>query len=491
MSADLVIGLDSSTQSTKAIAWSRTGEAVAEGRADIASSIPQAGFVEQDADQWWQSCCEALRRLTEQIDAKRFAAIAISDQRETVGFLDKSGRPLRPAMVWLDERAIDEVEPMAQALGHDLLHRITGKPIDLTPVIYRLAWMRRHEPENLDAAEKILDVHGFLAGRLTGRFAASHTSADPFGVMDIRTKVYAKPILDYLGIREDQLADLLAPSELIGQVQADAARATGLLPGLEVFAAGGDGQCAGLGVNASKPGRIYLNLGTAIITGCWSPNPAIGRYWRSMTSPTGQGYFLEGVQRAGAFLINWFADNFAGGRDDKTVFARLEQAASEIPTGSDGVMVCPYLSGNMDPHWDPKARATFTGMATHHTQGHLYRAVLESLTLECARCIQAMQAQGIETREIMAVGGGANSKLWMKMIADSTGLPVTKSLSLEASALGAGISAAVGCGWYPDFEKAADMMTRSGTTTAPNALAKTEWEELSDRQSRVYLNNRC
>lgn len=490
MQTDLVIGLDSSTQSTKAIAWSPSGEAVAEGRASISSNIPKAGHVEQDIEDWWRACVSALKELTTKVDPGRFAAMAISDQRETVGFLDEHGRSVRPAMVWIDERAVDEVDELARAIGPDRLHAITGKPIDVTPAIYRLAWMRRHEPGNLDRTAKIVDVHGYLSGRLTDRYAASHTSADPFGVLDISSKTYSEPILDHLSIDTDRLAELVAPGELIGGLSTSVAAATGLPAGLPLYAAGGDGQCAGLGVNAARPGRIFLNLGTAIITGAWSAEPAIGPYWRTMTSATGEGYFLEGVQRAGTFVVDWFVDNFAGGRNDRGVYARLEAAASELPIGADGVMVCPYLSGNMDPHWDPKARATFTGMGTHHTTAHLYRALLEALTLESARCIEVMRAQGIRTEEIMAVGGGANSDLWMRMLADSTGLKVTQSLSLEASALGAGITAAVGCGWFDGFARAADEMTKSGASILPNPEAKAAWDKLSKAQAKVYLNNR-
>lgn len=490
MLQDLMIGLDSSTQSTKAIAWSRDGEAVAEGRAPIESHIPQAGYVEQDCEQWWSSCVAALRDLTAQVDANRFAGIAISDQRETVGFLDENGRSVRPAMVWLDQRATAEVAPFAAALGAERLHRITGKPLDMTPVIYRLAWMRRHEPELLSRCAKILDVHGFLAGRLTGRMAASHTSADPFGLLDIEHKTYAAPVLDYLGVSIDQLADLVAPGELIGRVGDEVAAATGLVAGLPLYAAGGDGQCAGVGVNAVRPGRIYLNLGTAAVTGAWSPEPAVGRFWRTMTSATGQGYFLEGVQRAGTFLVDWFVDNFAGGRSQPGVFAKLEASADELPIGSDGVLVCPYLSGCMDPHWDSDAKATFTGMGMHHTTAHLYRAVLEALTLEIARCVEAMRSCDIRTDEIVAVGGGANSRLWMQMIADATGLKVSQSLSLEASALGAGITAAVSAGWYDNFETAADAMTRTGNAILPDKSQAETWRRLSERQAQVYHNNK-
>lgn len=483
---DLVIGLDSSTQSAKAVAWTREGEAVAEGRAPIPMASPRPGWAEQDPEDWWRAACAALREALSQIDPGRVAALAVSNQRETVAFVDADFRPVRPAMVWLDERALGELPLMAADFGADRLHAITGKPLDITPVVFRLAWMRRHEPEALDRTARILDVHGYLTGRLTGRAAASWTSADPFGVLDIAAKAWSAPILRHLGLDADRFAVLTPPGATIGAVTGAAAAETGLAAGTPVCAAGGDGQCAGLGVNAVRPGVIYLNLGTAIITGAWSESPRIGRFWRTMTSPTGVGYFLEGCQRGGAFFVNWFLDAFAGGRDDPAVFDRLESAAAALPVGSEGATVCPYITGVMDPHWDPTARAAFTGLAPHHGVGHLYRACLEALTLESARCVAAMAANGLAPERIMAVGGGANSALWTRMIADATGLPLTKSASLEASALGAGMSAAVGAGWFPDFDAATAAMSREGETIRPDPAARDAWTRLSERQAAAY-----
>jgi xylulokinase len=482
---DLVIGLDSSTQSTKAIVWDAQGRAVAEGRADIPMASPGPGLAEQDPEDWWRAACAALQAAAAATGPGRVAGLAISNQRETVAFVDSEGRPLRPAMVWLDERAREEIAPLVEGFGGERLHAITGKPVDLTPVVYRVAWMRRHEPRTLDAA-RLLDVHGFLVQRLTGTAAASWTSADPFGLFDIGEKRWSAPILGHLGLDPAQLPPAVKPGAPVGAVTAAAAAVTGLAAGTPVFAGGGDGQCAGLGVDAARPRRIYLNLGTAVITGAWSATPRIGRFWRTMTSPTGEGFFLEGCQRAGAFLVNWVVDSFAGGRADPAVFDRLEALAAAIPVGSEGVAVCPYLSGCMDPWWDPAARAAFTGLGANHGIGHLYRATLEALTLEAARCVDAMRADGLAPGRIMVVGGGAKSALWMRMVADATGLPATRSASVEASALGAGMAAAVGAGWFPDFDAAAAAMSAEGPTVEPDPAAAGAWAAAGARQAAAY-----
>lgn len=482
----LVIGLDSSTQSCKAIAWDRTGRAVAEGRAPLELAKPRADFVEQEVESWWQAATTALRQVAKAVDPARIAAIAISNQRETVALIDSEERPIGPASVWLDERAAGLVDRFAEEIGRRRLHEITGKPIDVTPVVYRLKWHRENEPERLDRAASILDVHGYLTMKLTGRPSASWTSADPFGIFDISRKEWSRPILDALGIALSQLPAVVPAGTAVGTVHAAAAVATGLAEGTPVIAGGGDGQCAGLGSNAVRDGVVYLNLGTAIIAGLWSPDAIVGPYWRTMTSPTGDGYFLEAVQRAGAYFVNWFVDMFAGGRADPAIFDRLEREAAAVAIGSDGLLAGTTLVGCMDPHWDMNARASFIGMHPSHTLGHFYRAGLEAITLQSARALEEMRRQGLAPGRIVAIGGGANSPLWTRMVADSTGIPIQKGQSAEASSLGAAICAAVGIGWFDSFGQAADAMTSVAETITPDPSTREAWDALSRRQAEVF-----
>ncbi len=488
--ARYVIGIDSSTQSVKAVAWDRDGNPRATGRAPLQISQPAPLLAEQDAPDWWTATIIALRAVLAEVDPADIDGIAISNQRETMVLLDERGDPLAPATLWLDTRAEDTLPILAGEVGADVLHRISGKPVDVVACIYRLRWMREHTPELLDTAAYIVDVHGYLTRKLTGTAAASWTSADPFGIFDIAAKEWSQPLLDHLGIPVAKLPAVHAPGRPIGIVTPAAAQETGLRPGTPVFAAGGDGHCAGLGVGAVAPGVVYLNLGTAVVGGMWSPNPDISPYWRTLISPTGTGYLLEAVQRAGAFFVNWFVDNFAGGRHDPEIFARLEAQAAAIPVGSDGVTVCTYIIGCMDPHWDGKATASFTGMTAAHTTAHLFRASLEAITLEFGRALTAMRREGLRPDHILAIGGGAANQAWLKMVADATGLQVIISLSNEASALGAGMSAAVGAGWFDGFHDAVKAMTGTAGRLDPDPGAKPAWDALSQKQARVYFNNR-
>ena len=165
---DLVVGIDSSTSATKAIAWDAGGRAVAEGRAPVALDNPRPGFFEQDPRAWWSSTVAALSQLTGAVDASRVAAIAISNQRETFALFAADGAPLRPGTLWLDERARPQQRRFGEHFGADRLHRIAGKPLDITPCLFRFLWHAEHEPALFARASMYADVNAAIAFHLVG-----------------------------------------------------------------------------------------------------------------------------------------------------------------------------------------------------------------------------------------------------------------------------------------------------------------------------------
>lgn len=459
--ADLVVGLDSSTTSTKAIAWDRDGRAVAAGNAPVALSRPELGAFEQEPAWWWDSACAALSRLAAQVDTARIGALAISNQRETVGFLDTDDASIRPALLWLDERCQPDVALLGQALGAERLRRVTGKAPNPTPALYSMHWFRRTEPARYAATARFVDVHGYLVLRLCSARATSWASADPHGLFDIARKRYDPDILAWMGLAEAQLLPAHAPGTVLGTVSEAAAAATGLRPGTLVAAGGGDGQAAGLGCAVLEESRAYLNLGTAAVSGVQGSTCRTGPAFRTEISLTGDGYVFETILRTGAFLTDWLVQGVLGfdPRSDAGCYDRLEAEAARLPPGSDGLLLLPYWGGAMDPHWDERARGLIMGFGPDHTRAHLYRAVIEGIALHMAGGYAAIEkATGVPIREVVAIGGGARSALWRQIVADATGREVVASHTVEASALGAGMVAAAALGWYPSAAAASRAM---------------------------------
>ena len=486
---DLVIGIDSSTQSTKAIAFDAAGAVVASGSAPIPLASPAPSRYEQDAADWWSSLGAALRIIWETINPDRVAALAIANQRETTVCLDASGVPVRPALCWLDERARDELPLLAAALGATAIHRITGKPLDLTPSLGRIAWLRDHEPRTYERTAMFCDVQSYLVGRLTGTIGTSWASADPSGLFDVQARAWSEPILRELRLDASRLPPVCAPGAPLGEVSPAGAASTGLRAGTPVIAGAGDGQCAGLATNCVSPGRAYLNLGTAIVSGVWSPSYEWQRDWRTLLSASGEGYILETVQRSGAFLINWFTSTFGSADVSSGLFADLERGAAAVPIGADGLLVLPYFSGCMNPHWDPDARGCFIGLHASHGRYHFYRAILEGLTLESARAAAAVERCGIGIDEFVTIGGGAKSRLWVQMVADATNRPVLICETVEASALGAGMLAAFGAGWFTDTAAASRAMSGRTSRVEPDPRAVERYRALISVHGDVYAAN--
>ena len=238
MDRDLVIGLDNSTSATKAIAWTREGLPVAEHRVPIGIASPAPDWYEQDSEDWWNSACVALQGVLERVSPDRVAALSISNQRETFVPLAPDGQPVRPAIVWLDQRCREDVGWLSARVGANRIHEISGKPVDTAPVAYRLAWMLRHEPENYRRTARFTDVHGYLAWRLTGRFRTSWASADPLGLFDMRAKRWSEDILAAVELRSERLPEAVAPGTILGHAGEGAAGATSLRPGTPVAGTG-------------------------------------------------------------------------------------------------------------------------------------------------------------------------------------------------------------------------------------------------------------
>ena len=460
---DLVIGIDSSTTSCKAIVWNQLGQAVAEGRAALPMLKPQPAWHEQPVESWQRAAQKALRQATAQIDTQRLAGLCITTQRETFALATAEGTPLGNALLWMDERARDTVAEIDRVYGKQRFHQETGKPLSANLSTAKLAWLKFHHPEWFSGpAPLMLDVHASLAHFLTGRFVTSWGCADPMGMFDMRQNDWHAEMIAAMGLEHVLLPEALPVGTLAGAVTQAAARKTGLPASLPIFAGLGDGQAAGLGVCTVQPGEAFLNLGTAVVSGAFSSNYRVDPAFRTHYGGVPGSYDLETVLLGGTYTITWFMENFAALQGTKRpTVEMMEAAAAQIPPGADGLVLVPYWNSAMNPYWDASASGIVVGWRGIHSPAHLYRAILEGIALE-----QHLATQGVENAlgrpidRFIAVGGGARSPLWRQIIADVTGKPVYRAETTEASALGAGILAAAGAGLYPDVLSAAQSMTR-------------------------------
>jgi xylulokinase len=480
---DLVIGVDSSTTACKAIAWNQHGKAVAEGRATFALFSPAPNYYEQQANDWWTAFCSALKSLTAQVDARRIAALCITHQRESFVPVDEQGEPIRNAILWVDDRCRQQVKELDRRFGSDYIQDLTGKGPSTKQSLPEFLWLQQHEPDVIPRAHKLLDVHAFLVYRLTGQWVTSLPCADPMGVVDMRQGDWAKDLLNQIGIPVEKFAKIVPPGSVVGEISPQAAALTGLPAGTPLVAGAGDGQSAGLGANITSPGKAYLNLGTAMVSGAHSDQYVAARAFRTLCSPIAGAFVPEEVLGGGTFTVSWFVDNIVPDLRDLGVKVSpeevLELAAAKLPPGALGLMLVPYWNAVMPPYWDENATGITIGWTGAHRREHFYRAILEGIAYEHRLTMEGVErATKQPLTEFILMGGGSRSALWCQVVADVSGKKATRASTTEATNLGAGILAASAVGWYRGVREAADAMTATEQSFEPDARSHKLYDRL-------------
>ena len=483
-----VIGVDSSTTASKAVVWDRDGNSLAEGRAGFDLNQPQPGFHEQDAEDWWRSTMTAIREAVRQVDASAVEAIGLTHQRETFVCLDEHDEPLRPAILWMDARAGEQVSEY----GSDEVHRISGKPPDTTPAFYKLLWLKQHEPDVFKRIRRVVDVHAFLVHRLTGQWRTTWACADPLGLVDLQTWDWSDELLQTASLTREQLPELCPPGAVMGELSAEAAEAVGLSAGLPVIGGAGDGQSAGLGANITEPGRAYLNLGTAVVAGTYSEEYHAERAFRTLGGPIPKTYTLETLIQGGTLTVSWFQDRIATLEAhrlglDLHDLDLLEAAAGQSGPGARGLLLLPYWAGSQTPYWDSSARGVLFGLADHHGKGDIFRAILEGIAFE-----QRLQLEGLDealddpVQTLYAMGGGSRSPLWRQVVADICRRPLVACREVETTSLGAAIHAAAAVGWYDSIAEAAAAMSGEGARHEPDEATAARYDRLFAVYREIY-----
>jgi xylulokinase len=488
MSGEYVIGVDCSTTAAKAVVWNETGTAVAEARATFELSQPRPGWGEQNAADWWAATAAAVRRAAQLVDPSRIRAICITHQRETFVCLDAAGRSLRPAMLWMDTRAVREVE----RYGTAEVHRITGKPPNPTPAWYKLLWLAHNEPETVRRTGKVVDVQSYLVHQLTGRWATSWASADPLGLIDMTTHDWDDGLLEAANLNRGQMSELQPPGSILGTVSDEVADELALPRRLPVVAGVGDGQSAQLGTGITAPGRASLNLGTGIVSGTYSEHYSHGVEYRTLCAAVPSGYTLETFIGGGTLNLGWFVDKLSG-IDSRSLGLDLipeqvlEIAAAQLPPGADRLLALPYWTGALTPYWDHNARGALVGLTGVHGKAHVYRALLESIGYE-----QRMLISGAEpmleapVTDLIALGGGSRSQVWCQLIADIMRRRIDVVREPESTCLGSGMLAAAATGVHESIPAAAKAMSATAAHYEPDSERSAIYDELYEAYRDIY-----
>jgi xylulokinase len=490
---DCVIGIDCSTSASKAIIWDKAGNCIAEGRYEIPLLVPRPEWAEQEAEKWWDATVRAVKTAVRQVDKNRIGAIGITHQRESFVPLDSNMKPLRNGILWLDTRAVYEVEQL-KTLGAEKIHKKTGLFPNLYASNVKIMWIRENEPRLFESVYKFMDVFAFLAWKFTGRMVTSWPSADPMGLVNMEDLCWDDEILNIVGVKEDQLCELAAPGEIVGEITKEASSALGLPEGIPLTGGGGDGQCAALGAGVVEEGRASLNMGTAVVSELYSEKYITGDTFRTMCGCVPRTYVPESIMAAGTFILNWYIKEFGRRETEQArsesipVTKVFEDLAAGIGPGKPRLLMLPYLKGSSAPSWDPFAKGVMLGLCEGTTGAHFYRSIMEGIAFEQKFMYEQMEMSlNSKIKEIVLLGGGAKSPLWRQIIADITGIPILIPPSLETTCLGAGMLAAPAAGLYQSVFEASKGMSSVSETCVPIEKNLGFYKKIYDRVYRLLF----
>ena len=495
-----ILAIDNGTQSVRALIFDLQGQLIAKKRVPIQPYYSvKSGWAEQDPNVFWQGVCQACQALWEMegVDKASIVGVGLTTQRSTVISLDEHQQPLRPAIVWLDQRRTEGLPPVSGLWG--FLFKLAGMQdtVRYFQAEAEANWIKTHQPDIWEKTDKYVLLSGFLTHKLTGKLVDSVGCQVAYIPFDYKSQDWAKPSdwkWDAVMIEREKLIDLVEPAQLLGHITPEAAQATGIPEGLPLIATAADKATEVIGAGCLEPHIGCLSFGTTATINTTHKKyieviPLIPPY----PSAVPGAYALEVQIYRGFWMVSWFKEEFGLverreaeilGVEAEVLFDKLLQT---VPAGAEGLMLQPYWSPGLKLP-GPEAKGAVIGFGDVHTRAHFYRAIIEGLGYALLEGMERTEKRsGIPITALRVAGGGSQSPGVMQITADIFGLPVTRPHVYEASGLGAAIDVAVGLGLHPDFATAVDQMTHLGETFEPDEKRHHIYTELYERvYKRMY-----
>lgn len=497
MSGENILAIDNGTQSTRAMIFDARGNLLFKSRELIEEyQTPAPGFFELEPEKFWNILCDSCQNLwaIPGVDKSSISCVTITTQRSTVINVDKNGKPLRPAIIWLDQRRTEGLKPVGGLWG--LLFSLSGmrETVAYLQAEAECNWIRKHQPEIWEQTDKYLLLSGYLSYRMTDKFIDSIGSQVAYIPFDYKNQHWSKP-WDWkwqaVPISEDLLPEIVPPSQILGYVSPQASRETGIPEGLPLIAAAADKACEVIGAGCVDPNIACLSFGTtATINTTHKKYTEIIPLIPPYPSAVPGRYSLETQIYRGYWMVSWFKREF--GLNEQRLAAKrgvdpedlFDDLINSVSPGSMGLVLQPFWSPGLKKP-GPEAKGAIIGFGDIHTRAHLYRSIIEGLAFALREgADRTVKRSHIPITDIRVAGGGSKSLAALQITADVFNLPVSRPSIYEASGLGAAIVAAVGMGYYPNFESAVNQMTKIGETIEPT---KDNIQIYEDLYRKVYL----
>ena len=416
-----VLGIDLGTSAVKVSAVDKTGKVACQATRSYPLSEPKPGYSEQEPSDWVKGTKEAIKELLTQIKAEDIKGISLSGQMHGLVLLDDKLQVLRPAILWNDTRTSRQCQEILDKMGEKFIE-ITGNTALEGFTLPKILWVKEHEPEIWAKTKLFLLPKDYVRLAMTGKAATDYSDATGTVMLDIQQGIWSKEILDNFDIPESVCPPLLDSIDLVGQVNEEFAKETGLVTTTKVFAGGGDNACGAVGAGILQAGIGMSSIGTSGVVLRFEDDPQAnydGKLQMEDHAAPGSKYSM-GVTLAAGFSLSWFKKQFY----PQESFDKLTEEAAKSPVGANGLLFAPYLMGERTPYADPKIRGSFIGISGDQTRSDFARSVMEGITYSFKDIFEIYRQAGKTIKKVVAIGGGAKSDLWLQMQADIFSVPV-------------------------------------------------------------------
>ena len=483
-----LLGIDIGTTGVKVILLEEGGSIAANVTEEYETSTPGPLWSEQNTADWWNATCVAVQKALQSSGKNNSDIKGVSASGQMVGLvlLDRGGQPLRPCIMWNDQRSVKEAKDLTAQIGLETILAETSNPMFASFVAPKLEWVRRNESEVYDKVRHVLLPKDYITYMLTGNFATEVSDASGTCLLNIERRAWSDAMIANLGISREWLPDCVESDQIVGEVTPEAAAATGLAPGTPVVAGAGDQPAQSLGCGIVKPGLCSVTVGTSGVVFAQAdrhirhPEGLLHAFCHSVR---GQWYAM-GVMLSAGGSFQWLRDTL--GAVGPISFDQLTRLAEDVSPGSDGLIFLPYLSGERMPYDDPLARGGWIGLTQRHSLAHLVRAVMEGITFGLYDLLQIMRGLDMDIQSIYASGGAAESRLWRQMMADIFNARVITTNATQGAAFGAAMLAGIGTGVFKDATEAAEATIVVTGSTDPNQQSHEAYARAFDLYRSLY-----
>ena len=442
-----LIGIDVGTTGTKSMLFSDTGTVVAHAYRGYSLSNPNVGESEQDALDWWSAIVETVREITAGREiSDKVAAISLSTQGGTFVPVDKAANPLRPAIVWNDNRFKEESEKFVREVGERAtLYRKTGWKLGNWGPLLGIRYIKDKKPEIFAQSDKFLSVAGFVSLKMTGRAAVDYSNAGIDLLLDLNGKCYDKELLSFAGIREERLAELVGSGEVVGNLTKEAAAELGLSENTLLVSGALDQYAVALGAGSVNPGDILIGSGTCwVVTASGSEPDFDSGLAQSISAVSGLWGTLRSLS-SGGVCLDWLRKEILAGES----YAAIDLEVERVRAAEEGLFFYPFSGTHGGGSF---TKASFVGMDLSHNRFHLSRAVMEGVVFQILWFMEGFKTKPRSEGLILA-GGATKSRVWTQILADASGLPIRIPVISDLASVGAAILAGVGAKIYSSAEE--------------------------------------